>query len=238
MSHACVYPLFGKRSAPRNVTILGDGIDLKEFRLEVSGSRIRKELGIKPEAPVVGFVARLDPWKGLDVFLKAAAMLSRHFPEAHFLISGGAPEGFERYEQRMRRLAATLGLDGRVHFLGWRYALDDIPELMAALTVFSHTATDPEPFGLVLIEAMAMQRPVVAAQAGGPLEIIVDSESGFLTTPGNPEAHAEAVALLLRDPARARTVGQAGRRRVEEQFSLDRFGHNMAKIYNVVSERK
>lgn len=232
MSQACVRGLLPQGDVSGKVKLLADAIDLTEFRTDISGQRVRHELGLSPETPLVGFVARLDPWKGLDVFLRAAALLRDRFPDVHFIVAGGAPPGFESYEKKMRTLAAALQLGERVHFLGWRYKLNDIPELMAALTVFSHTSTKPEPFGLVLIEAMAMQRPIVAAKAGGPLEIVAEKTSGYLTPPGNPEAHAEAVATLLANPAQAQLMGQMGRRRVEEVFSVERFSHDLNHIYD------
>jgi glycosyltransferase involved in cell wall biosynthesis len=232
MTQSCGHGLFGKRLDNPKFQFLHDAIDLQEFGPHISGQRIRSELQIPDGTLLVGFVARLDPWKGLNVFIEAAAIVSKQFPQAKFIIAGGAPAGFEQHERQMNQLCQRLGLTDRVLFLGFKYRILDIPEVMSALDVFCHTSIRPEPFGLVLIEAMACARPVVAAAAGGPLEIVIDGETGFLTAPGSAEAHAKAVCRLLADPNRAIAMGAAGRRRAESHFSLEQFGEKINAIYD------
>ena len=105
---------------------------------------------------------------------------------------------------------------------------------MAALDVFSHTSVRPEPFGLVIVEAMATGKPVVAADAGGPREIVTDGATGFLTTPGDASAHARRVCELLTDPARAAQIGQAARTRCEQMFSLQRMVKRLDQLYQSI----
>ncbi len=113
MTHA-VAGLFGPPDRrPPTVIPIPDGIDLDQFHPSVSGARIRAELGIASTAPVVGFVARLDPWKGAEVFVRAAAEIARERPDAHFIVSGGELPGYESYAAGVRELASGLGLDGR-----------------------------------------------------------------------------------------------------------------------------
>ena len=237
MTEACQHSLFGKRR-PANATVLYEGISLTEFHEDVSGLRIREALGVGARVPLVGFVARLDPWKGLDVFLRAAALIRERFPDAHFLVAGGAPKGFERYETKMRALTACLGLSSCVHFSGWQFGQADIPELMASIDVLSHTSINPEPFGLVLIEAMAMSRPVVATRMGGPLEIVADGISGVLTAPGEPRENADAICRLLADPALCRQIGLAARKRVEEMFPIQGFRRKLTGVYEQASAER
>jgi glycosyltransferase involved in cell wall biosynthesis len=232
MTRACSDGLFGAQARSGKIRFLAEGLDLATWSREKINRSIRGELGIAPETPLVGFVARLDPWKGLDVFLEAAALVRVRFPDAVFLVAGDAPAGFEAYRDRMIARSVELGLRERVHFLGWRYRLDDIPALMQTLDVFSHTALEPEPFGLVLIEAMAMGCPVVAARAGGPLEIIEDGVSGSLARVGDARAHADAICELLADPDRRRQIAAAGRARVEQNFSLHAFKHQLGRLYD------
>lgn len=230
MSQACVAGLFGS-APPANLVVLPDGLDLSRWQSGVSGRRIRAELGFADTTPLIGFIARLDPWKGLDVFLRAAKLVAGRVPQAQFLVVGEAPDGFERHRDRMKRLANELGIAPQVHFLGWRYRLDDIPEVMAALTALCHTPTKPEPFGLVLIEAMAVGCPVVAPRAGGPMEIIEDKVSGWLVPPGDAPAFADRLCRLIAEPdARSRIIA-GGRKRVAERFSSDRFAADLAAVY-------
>ncbi len=231
MTSACTEGLFGRWDVSEKLACMPAGLDLSQWQAGTSGSKIRSELGIAPETPIVGFVARLDPWKGLDVFIKAAAIIHEKFPEVQFLIVGGAPAGFEAYAEQMQQLAQQLGVADSMIFLGWHYSLESIPQVMAAMNIMSHTSIRPEPFGLVLIEAMAMGRPVVASKAGGPLSIVLDGQTGYLTPPNDAEAHAQALSRLLSDPQLAQDMGQAGRQRVETEFSLEAFRRRLVENY-------
>jgi glycosyltransferase involved in cell wall biosynthesis len=231
MTAACVEGLFGPGPAPSKVVIVADGIDIRHWNPGISGKRIRRELGLSPDVPVIGFVARLDPWKGLDVFLRAAKIVSERVPEAHFLIVGDAPSGFEAYQRAMVALADSLGLGARAHFLGWRYQLADIPEVMAALTVLCHTPVRPEPFGLVPIEAMAVGCPVVATRGGGPAETVLDGSTGFLVPIGDADAFAHRLCLLIEDPLRRAEMSKAARARIVSQYSSERFAGRLAELY-------
>jgi phosphatidylinositol alpha-mannosyltransferase len=206
-------------SFPPNLSKLYDGIDLEEYHPRVSGDRIRKELGLSDDTPLVGIVCRLDPWKGLDVFLKAAALIHQKRPDARFLICGGEIDGHEGYEASLRRQVEALGLDrGAVFFTGWRYRHRDIPEVYGAMDVSVQCPVYPEPYGLANIEAMSCGIPVVAIAQGGPMELCVHGETAILVPPNAPSAVAEAVFSLLKDPARAQAMGTAGRQRVEKFF--------------------
>lgn len=230
MGHAVADALFGVRAGDPRIRMLSEGLDLTKWARATVTRSIRTELGIAPTAPVVGFVARLDPWKGLDVFLEAAARVAKEFPEAVFLVSGDAPPGFEAYRDEMVARAAAIGLDQRIRFLGWRYRLDDIPALMADLDIFCHTSIAPEPFGLVIIEAMAMGCPVIAARAGGPMEIVENGISGLLTPPGDAAALAEAIRGLLAAPERRARLAAAGRARVETIYSREAFSARLCAL--------
>ena len=237
MSRACIRGLFGTAEPPAKVVLLPDGLDQARWQPQPSGQRIRAELGFAADTPLVGFVARLDPWKGLDVFLRVAQRVSLRVPRVRFLVVGDAPEGFQRHRDEMMRLAASLGIAGRVHFLGWRYKLDDIPEVLAALTVLCHTPVRPEPFGLVLIEAMAAGCPVVASRAGGPEEIVEDGVSGLLVAPGDADGFAEQICRLIASPDERTRIATAGRQRVSDRYSSARFAAELARIYDLAGGR-
>ena len=227
--------LFGPREASGpKVVVIPDGIDLSEFDVTVSGARIRQELRIPPDVPLVGFVGRFDPWKGADVFVRAAAEMAKRWPDARFLMCGGDLPGYEAYAAGVRRLANELGLGGRIHFTGWTYRMDDIPEVMAALDVLVHTSTRPEPFGLVLVEAMATGKPVVASDDGGVPEVVQSGVTGLLVEPGDWRAVGAAVSDLLASPTRAVALGAAGRRRVERLFEVGAYADKMQALYGSI----
>lgn len=181
-----------------------------------------------PTAPTVGLVGRIARWKGQHVFLRAAALVSARRPDVRFQIIGAPLFAEQDYEREIRALACELGLDGCVEFLGFR---DDVGRLVGALDVLAHASITAEPFGLVIAEGMAAGRPVVATDGGGAREIVAEGETGFLVPMGDWGAMADALLRLLGDPAEARRMGERGRARVREQFSIGRTARSMEAVY-------
>lgn len=180
----------------------------------------------------VGMIARLAPWKGQHVFLEAFA---RAFPSgnARARIVGGALFGEDDYAAHIRALASALGIADRVTFLGHQ---DDIAHELDALDVLVHASTIPEPFGNVIIEAMAANVPVVAADAGGPAELVVQGVNGLLHPPGDADALATHLQQLARDPALRSRLSTEGRR-VAMSFSPERIAAQMECLYWIVAGR-
>ena len=177
---------------PANVVVQYDGVDSEEFHPGRAGS-FRGRVGLADDAPVVGTAGRVDTWKGLDVLLDAVADLQRRRPDLHVVIAGPPVAGKEAFAARLADRASALP---GVHWLGQR---DDVAELIADLDVLVLPSTEPEPFGLTVIEALASGVPVVATAAGGPLEILGPDPGGAgrLVPPGDPGRLADAVAGLL-----------------------------------------
>jgi glycosyltransferase involved in cell wall biosynthesis len=177
---------------PGNVIVVRDDPDPAEVDPARAG-RFRASVGVADDAPLVGGACRIDTWKGVDVLLDAVEPLRRRRPDAQVVIAGATVTGKEDYSARLQAQAAALP---EVFWLGQR---NDIAELMADLDVFVQASTQPEPFGLVLVEAMASGAPVVATAAGGPIEILAGAapNEGRLVPIGDPEALAEAIADLL-----------------------------------------
>jgi glycosyltransferase involved in cell wall biosynthesis len=174
---------------------------------------------------------RLRPWKGQERFLRAAAQVAAAVPGAHFVVAGGDPFGVDAaYPRALQRLAGELGIAGRVTFTGH---LDDVRPALAALDLFVHPG-DPEPFGLVNVEAMAMRLPVVAF-AHGALPEIVTPDAGVLVRPADVEPLAGAMSALLRDPLRRAAMGRAGRQRAETEFDIRRVAAEMEEVFAAVA---
>jgi glycosyltransferase involved in cell wall biosynthesis len=144
----------------------------------------------------VGIIGRLAPWKGQEVFLRSVRRLVAEFPAVRFQIVGAALFGETEFAAGLRRLAVDLGVEQNVEFLGFRH---DIPEVLRGLDVVVHASTSPEPFGLVIAEAMAAGKAVIASRGGGVPEIVVDGVTGLLVPMGDEAALARAIAYLLRD---------------------------------------
>jgi glycosyltransferase involved in cell wall biosynthesis len=205
----------------RSLTIV-NGIDVAELDLAIAQSPIRREtLGLSAADPVVGSVTRFDPIKRVEVLIRGVQALADRFPRVALVLVGGGAE-----EERIRRLVADLGLRDRVIFTG---LLENPGRIYPALDVYAATSLK-EGLPLSLVEAMAAGLAVVATDVPGHREVITP-ETGVLVPPEDRAALADAIAALLRDPARRRALGAAARRRVLEAFALEPMVSRTADVY-------
>ena len=201
---------------PAQIAVLYNGLDFADAA---------PPLPRRAAAPCIGAVARLAPQKGLDCFLRAAALVAQHYPEATFPIIGDGP-----LRASLVALADELGLADRVSFLGYRA---DAVALMRAMDIFVLASTH-ETFGLTVAEALAQEVPVVAADVGGIPEIVEDGVSGLLASPGDPGDFADKTLRLLADPALARQLAQQGSRDVRARFSCQQMLAATESLYRAV----
>jgi glycosyltransferase involved in cell wall biosynthesis len=198
------------------VHVLYNGFCLERFS-PVSPESAREALPVllRGNSPLVGLFGRVTPWKGQHVLIEALAFL----PGVHALIVGDAlfTDEDRRYRQELEALAERLGVRGRVHFTGFQ---PDIRPLVCAVDAVVHCSVAPEPFGRVVVEAMLLGRPLVAAGAGGVLELVHEGRTGLLTEPADAPALARAIRSLLENPDRARALGQAAREEARDRFGL------------------
>jgi glycosyltransferase involved in cell wall biosynthesis len=175
----------------KRIDVVFNGISAAPFDAlrNVPQATLREKLNLPKDAFLVGSFSRLARWKGQHVLLQALVLN----PHMHAVLVGAPLFGEDQYEIELRAFVAAHDLGGRVHFLGFQH---DIPGCMCAVDAVVHTSITPEPFGRVIVEGMLAQRPVVAARAGGVLEIIDDYENGVLCTPGDAHALADVLAEL------------------------------------------
>jgi glycosyltransferase involved in cell wall biosynthesis len=176
---------------------------------------------------VIGVVARLQPEKGVDVFLQAAGLISSRYPRARYMIVGDGPE-----RSRLAARARSLGLEGVVRFPGAPPDARSLLPDMDLLVVPSRSEGSP----LVVLEAMEAGLPVVATRVGGIPEQIGHEREGLLVPPDNAEALAAAVLRLLDDPALAARLGRAGQTRVWREFRYDRMLEQIEGCYRAALE--
>ncbi len=175
---------------------------------------VREELGIAPDAPLLGIVARLDPDKGQADTLRAFAQARREHPRLQLLVVGDPSPWHPAYAGTLRELAEGLDVAEGVHFLGRR---SDVPRLLAAMDVFVHPSRR-EPFGLAVAEACAAGLPVAAYAEGGTNELVQNGVTGLLAAPGDVDALARSIQCLSDDLGRACAMGRAGRERIASDF--------------------
>jgi glycosyltransferase involved in cell wall biosynthesis len=219
-SRAVVQSVARRIGRRRPVLVVPSGVELREFEPDAdAAARVRAELGLSAQNLVVTVAGRLQRWKGQSLFLEAAARISSEVPAARFAVAGTALFGQDSdYPEELRGKASALGIAEKVLFLGHR---SDMPAVFAASDIVVHSSVAPEPFGRVIIEAMAAGHPVIVARAGGAVELFVEGESGMGYEPGSPDALASAVIALCRDEELRVGLGRAGRQRVESLYTAE-----------------
>lgn len=201
--------------------IVYSGVDARRFRPGLDGAKLRRQIGLAEEAPLVAMVARFQPVKGHHRFQAMAQRVLAQRPDTHFIVAGDDVFGVaadQRYRDEMLANARSNAmLRERLHYLGFR---GDVEAVYAAADVFV-CPSDFESYGKANLEAMACGVPVVSTSRGGPSETIVNGDTGFLVEPGDAEALAAKVLTLLEDGRLREQMGAAGRRHVERRFSAE-----------------
>lgn len=197
---------------------------------------LRSRLGIDEHVPLVGLVGRFTVWKGHLELVQAFLRVREQIPQARLVLVGRATaedgDGEDSYVQRIRRLINELSLTDSVDWVEW---MANTPGLMKDLDILAMPSWE-EPFGLVVTEAMAMERPVVGYVSGALPEIVTNGVDGLLVPPRDTEALAMALVSLLRDPARRAAMGTLGRQRVLADFGPRRQADEVTTLYRAVTQ--
>lgn len=217
--------------------VLHDGVDPERFdpaQTRAAGRALRTELGVSAAYPLLGVVGQLTPWKGQDDAIRALAAIRARYPDAALLVVGeakftGPTARYDtgRYERELRQLAHDRGVADQVRFTGERA---DVQAVMAALDILL-VPSWAEPFGIVMIEAMAAGTPVIATTRGGPADVIRPGREGYLVPPQDPQALAQTIADLAAEPEQLRQMGHNARERIESQFTLAHQAARLAQVY-------
>ena len=210
----------------RKLVPLYNGIDLAKFAPDdARARRVRQELGWADDAG--GRAVRPAPasQRPRHADRRGAAIRAR-VPGTRFVFVGALEN--PPYEAHLRARLATAGLTDAFQFTGWR---TDVPDVMRAVDLLVVPTTSQEPAALSLMEGMAMGRPLVASRTGGTPELIVDGGTGLIFPPGDAAALGRQVAALLADPERRRRMGEAGRARMEREFTVEKHVAGMLDLY-------
>jgi glycosyltransferase involved in cell wall biosynthesis len=225
----CISTAVARQFPARRAVIIHNGLNF-EAECPVPPARGGADAGPGAGGPLlVGCIGRIK-WrrKGQEVLIRALALLKDRGVPMKALIVGSPFAGNELHLQRMTSLAQRLGVDDRVSFLDEQ---PDVWPLYARMDIFVLPSVLPEPLGNVILEAMAMGLPVIASRCGGTTDMIQDGSSGLLFKPGDSVELADKLASLHSDPQRRREIGEAGRRRQREEFSLRRCAGRIDAVY-------
>lgn len=202
-----------------------NGVDCDQYsspESEAASTGIRACLSIPADCPVIGTVGMLVPVKGHNTLLRAARMVVEYHPDAIFLVVGDGPLKADLIAE-----ACRLGIEANVRFTGFR---SDIRNLISMVDLYVCSSVS-EGISLSILEAMAAGKPVIATSVGGNKEIVVNDETGILVKADDPSSMAIKIISLLRNGQRARELGLNGRRRVNDEFSLQRMQDSYHGLY-------
>ena len=211
------------------LTKVDNGVDLERFtdRVRVPAAQMRERLGIPADRLLVVMVANLREWKGHSVVVSALEQMSPDLRRRlHVAFAGAARPADQAHLDRLVQRVAQAGAEREVSWLGER---TDVPDLLNAADVALHASTFPEPFGVVLVEALALGKPVIAARRGGPIEIVTE-DTGILFDPDDPLELVEALERLLEAPDLRKAMGAAALLRAQ-LFTARRMADGMQRVW-------
>jgi len=228
---------FERFKGDERILVVHNGFPASEF-LDVTTDRVEQFRNTYAPPGVqylIGVIGRIKfQRKGQEVFVRSAGLLREKFPDARFLCIGSPYPGNDSHLTNLLTLVKELDLNGYVQYTG---DIEDIKAAIKALDVVVLASAQPEPFGGVVIEAMALARPVVATAIGGSLEQVVDGVTGYLVKPGDPVAMADRIEKLLVSADRRRFFGENGRERYLEKFEFEQFYQLILNLYEQVAAR-
>ncbi|MBD2570806.1 glycosyltransferase [Anabaena lutea] len=209
---------------PNLIEVVYNGFELNNYQTcEADIQNLRHELGLKDKF-IVGHFSRLSPWKGQHILINALVKCPQNVIA---VLVGDALFGEQDYVQDLHQKVAALGLENRVKFLGFR---SDIPQLMAMCDVVAHTSIAPEPFGRVIVEGMLCGKPVIAAKAGGAMELVKEGINGFLVTPGEALELAQVINTCVQEPERTANIANHARITASECFDVNMINQQIQKL--------
>lgn len=212
----------------KQVSLVHNGVDVEKFHPGVNGSDFRTKHGMADE-PMILYLGRLDPYKGVHLLLRAAPLVLEKFPEAKFVVAGG-----KRFDQVSIQESCLNKMRRSLIFTG-QVPEEETPALYAACDIFCCPSMW-EGFGLTPAEAQASAKPVVAFNHCAIPEVVKNGETGILVRPGDHCELAEGVVQLLKDPDRSNRMGMKGRSRMERLFSWDTVAEKTLTVYKEVTE--
>lgn len=229
ISNAVGQSMIAVGATPSKIVVIYNGIDTKRFDpQQICGNiRLREMLGIHEDDFVIVSIGRLIPRKGHSTLIRAIGFLARKYPNIRAIIVGAPYDSdSEQYRDKLRELTTTLGLQDKVLFAGWQPKVEQF--ILNSDVVVS--VSWAEPFGLSIVEAMALGRPVIATNGGGEAEIVVNGFTGILVPPKDEKALATAIVQLMEDRKLSKKMGDAAVQRARECFSVTRFVSDIIKV--------
>ena len=230
VSHWVSKSIQNKMGVPEEkITVIYDGLELDKLDIEADGNGFRRQFGIADNELAVGLVGLLIPWKGQEIFLDAAHLLRNKIPNLKMMIVGGTPDDCVSFEKMLRKRVTEEGLEDTVVFTGHA---TDMPAVYNGLDIVVSASTSPEPLGTVVIESMAMGRPLIGPNHGGAAEMMAHEKTGLLFEPGSAVSLAEAIERFGKSISLRKELGNKALEHALKTFSVEEHAENIQKVYS------
>jgi glycosyltransferase involved in cell wall biosynthesis len=221
--------------SPDNIRVLYDGLDPNRVRPQRSPEMLRKEFGVGPDQPVIGIVGNVREWKGQETVVRALIDVLKARPDAVCFFVGATTPWDKPYRAKLDDIIARAGIGANVRFTEYQ---SDPASFVNMMSIVMHASIEPEPFGMVVLEAMAQRKPIVGSRAGGVVEMVVEGKTGYTFPPGDHAELARRLIELLNDPERAARMGEAGYQRLLESFSIEQYMDGIHSVYRSILDRQ
>lgn len=218
---------------PENLVTIYNGIDPDVVSVTARAEDILGYHGVDPGTRVIGIIGNIKFWKGQETMIRALPLILESVPDLVCLFVGDTSPADQAYHDHLYQLAVDLGVSSNIRFTGYTR---NVADFINAMEIVIHTSVEPEPFGRVLIEAMAMSKPVVGARGGAVTEIIEEGKTGLTFQPGDAASLADAVKQLLSSPATAAEMGVQGRIRLQSEFDIQTNVRKTEEVYASILE--
>jgi glycosyltransferase involved in cell wall biosynthesis len=228
VSYAAQDAFIAAGGRPEKVQVIYNGYEPERYQFSaVDRDQMRQQLGLGDRF-LVGHFSRLSPWKGQHILIAALTHCPAHVTA---LLVGDALFGEQDYVHQLHQQVAAAGLQDRVKFLGFR---DDVPLLMSACDLVTHTSTLPEPAGRVLVEAMLCGRLLITVQSGGPVELAEQGKTAWFVPPGDPSKLAEMINHCLSHPEQTAAIAQQAQKTASQRFDLQQANQQIAQLLDQI----
>lgn len=220
---------------PDNIRVFYDGIDPSARKVERSVEVLKKEYDVSSDQPVIGVVGNIREWKGQEVVVRAMIEVVRQRPEVVCFVVGKATVADQPYMDRLTALINEAGIQHNMRFTGYQ---SDPASFMNLMNIVIHSSILPEPYGMVVLEAMAQGKLVIGARAGGVIELVKDGVTGYMYPPGDAQSLAAYILKVLAAPDLVRKMGEAGYQRAVAYFSQRRYMAEIQAVYSAALSKK
>jgi len=236
VSHWVSKSIQSKLHVPEDkITVIYDGLELNGLDPTIDGTAFRQQQQLNDDGFAVGLVGLLIPWKGQEIFLDAAKTLKDKIPNLKMLIIGGTPDDCLPYEKMLKQRVVQEGLESTVIFTGH---VTDMPHVYSGLDVVVSASTSPEPLGTVVIESMAMGRPLIGPNHGGAAEMMAHKETGLLFEPNDATSLAENIEQFFTERKLRHSCSQAAREHALMTFQVARHVDAISQVYEDINQTR